>query len=307
MKYKRLLAVILVIFGLAGMLAGCGAASKSEGPMEMAQDAMAENEAGGLNSESSQSAPLPENRKWIVTIRMSAETEDLDGLMASVTEKVQTLEGYVEHQDVYNGSSFSDYRYRSASLTLRIPAERVDAFTEAVEDAANVVSNSRQLEDVTLQYVDTESRMNALKTEEARLLELLEQAETMSDLLEVEGRLTEVRYELESVGSQLRTYDNLVNYATVYLEIEEVREYTPMEEPTLWQRISGGFTDNLRWLGDSLVDLMVWIIVYLPQLLILGGVVWLIVWLSRKKRRTKKKKNKDLPPMPPIAPADKND
>lgn len=297
MKFKRILAVFLVMIGIFGLLTGCGAGSAPEGYRESPQSAMSEEMSNDLQSADSSSMALPDSRKWIVTVDMTAETEDLDELMASVLEKIEALQGYVEHQDIYNGSSYSDYRYRSASLTLRIPADRVEEFTKSVEDAANVVSNSRQVEDVTLQYVDTESRMNALKTEEARLLELLEQAETMSDLLEVEGRLTEVRYELESVGSQLRTYDNLVDYATVHLSIEEVREYTPLEEPTVWQRISDGFLNSLRGLGDFLVDLFVWVIVSLPILVPLGGVTWLVVWLilrgKRKKKAKKQQKNEE--------------
>ena len=290
MKFKRILAVFLVIIGILGMLTGCGASSSADGYRESPQGAMSEEMSNDLQSADSQSMPLPENRKWIITVELQAETEDLDVLMASVLEKTEALQGYVEHQDIYNGSSYSNYRYRSASLTVRIPADQVDEFTAAVEGQANVVSNSRQLEDVTLQYVDTESRMNALKAEEARLLELLEQSETMSDLLEIEARLTDVRYELESVGSQLRTYDNLVNYATVHLNIEEVREYTPMEEPTVWQRISDGFLNSLRGMGEFLVDLFVWIIVSLPVLVPLGGLTWLIIWLILRKKKAKKAK-----------------
>ena len=297
MKCKRMLAVFLVMIGILGLLTGCGASSAEDGYRVPPQGAMSEEMSNDLQSADSQSLPLPDSRKWIVTVDMMAETEDLDALMASVLEKIEALQGYVEHQDIYNGSSYSDYRYRSASLTLRIPAEQVEEFTKAVEGQSNVVSHSRQVEDVTLQYVDTESRMNALKTEEARLLELLEQSETMSDLLEIEGRLTEVRYELESVGSQLRTYDNLVDYATVHLNIEEVREYTPMEEPTVWQRISDGFMNSLRGLGDFLVDLFVWVIVSLPILVPLGGVTWLVVWLilrgKRKKKAKKQQKNEE--------------
>ena len=98
-------------------------------------------------------------------------------------------------------------RYRYADLTLRIPVEKLAEFTAAVNSLSNVVSSSRNTEDVTLQYVDTESRVKTLETERDRLLELMEQAETMSDLLEIESRLTEVRGELERYASQLKVLD----------------------------------------------------------------------------------------------------
>ena len=161
---------------------------------------------------------------------------------------------------------------------------------------ANVVFNRRELEDITLQYVSTESRMLALQTEEARLLELMEKAETMSDLLEIEARLTDVRYELESTTSQLRVYSNQVDYATIYLSIEQVQEYTPVEEETLWQRISGGFMSSLKSVGEGIVDFIVWVIVSLPYLVIWGAVLALVVYIFKKKRiklfRRKKKEAK---------------
>ena len=210
------------------------------------------------------------------------------------------LNGYVEDQSIYNGSSYANYRYRNANLTIRIPAEKVDAFAAQVGDISNVVSTNLTRDDITLTYVDTESRMKALQTEEARLLELLAQAETMSDLLEIESRLTDVRYELDSVTSRLRTYDNLVDYATIHLGISEVREYTPVEEPTLWERIRDGFADSLKGLGNFFLELFVFLLTASPYLAVFGGIAWLVIWLIRKKA-AKKREQKQNPPTEPKA------
>ena len=167
--------------------------------MAMAEDDTAREEALSTDT-STTTAQLPESRKWIVTMYVTAETEDLDAMTASLNETIAGLGGYVEDQNIYNGSAYSSRRYRSASLTVRIPADQADGFVQEVSGYANIVSQEKNLEDVTLQYVDTESRLAALETEEERLLELLAQAETMSDLLEIESRLTDVRYELESAA-----------------------------------------------------------------------------------------------------------
>ncbi len=249
MKAKKWISLLICLVLVLGLLSGCGAkSSRTEMAYDMAvaetwaaQEApMAANGSASLTDTGASTTTAPQNRKWIVTVDMDAETEDLDALLESITSQIDALGGYVEDQRVTNGSRYSTTRYRSASLTVRIPAEDVDSFTQTVSGVCNVVRSSKSLEDVTLTYVATESRMNALQTEEARLLELMGQAENMSDLLEIEARLTDVRYELESVTSQLRIYDNLVDYATIYLGIDEVTEYTPVEEETLWQRISGG-------------------------------------------------------------------
>lgn len=293
MKNKKYIPLLLCVLLLVTMLTGCGGSSK--GAMvnmsaDMAAPAAAREEmaSGSLTDNgSSGSTALPESRKWIITVHMSAETEDLDTLTAALDERISALGGYVEDQHIYNGSTYANHRYRSASLTIRIPAEDVDGFTQEVAGIANVVSREKNLEDVTLSYVATESRVTALQTEEARLLELLAQAETMSDLLEIEARLTDVRYELESYTSQLRLYDNQIDYATIYLSIEEVQEYTPVEEPTLWERISGGFVSSLKGLGEGALDLLVWLIVCSPYLAVLAAVIVLVVVLVKRIRKNR--------------------
>lgn len=311
MKLKKYLSLFLCALLIVSLLTACGGASSPSKNYAVMEEAAAEapammaDSANGMLTSGSEtgSTAIPENRKWIITVFMSAETEDLDVMTAALDEHITALNGYVEDQHIYNGSAYSSRRYRSANLTIRIPAENVDRFTEEVSGISNVISQEKNLEDITLNYVSTESRMTALQTEEARLLELMAQAETMSDLLEIEARLTDVRYELESVTSRLRTYDNQINYATIHLDISEVQEYTPVEDPTLWERISGGFMDSLDDLWESLQDLLVFLVVAFPFILVYGSIalaIFLLVRsLTKKKPGTKKlpwknpKKNDD--------------
>ena len=300
---KKLISILITLTLILTLFAACGASSspayKNMAVMEEAAAEapamMADTASGTLTSASGGgSNAVPENRKWIITVYMSAETDDLDTMTAALDQRITALNGYVEDQHIYNGSAYATRRYRNASLTVRIPAESVDDFTEQVSGIANVVSQEKNMDDVTLRYVDTESRKAALETEEARLLELLAQAETMSDLLEIEARLTDVRYELESAASQLRTYDNQINYATIHLDISEVQEYTPVEDPTLWERITDGFTGSLKNLWKSLQNLLVTFVVVFPFLLVYGAIILAVILLIRYIRRklpkgTKKK------------------
>ena len=285
---KKILSLLLCLTLLCS-LSACGASSKAAGAVreEAAAEApamMADNASATLKGAESGSTTLPEGRKWIITIDMNVETEDLDVLMADLDQKISALDGYVEDQSVYNGSDAAPRRYRNANLTVRIPDEKVDQFTNEISGLANVVSQNLRREDITLQYVATSSRVTALETEEARLLELLAKAETMADLLEIEARLTDVRYELENHASQLRLYDNQVDYATIYLYISEVQEYTPVEEPGFFDRIKTTFSNALEGLGDGIVDITVFLIGNSPYLLVFGGIVLACVLLIRKAR-----------------------
>ena len=293
---KKYLSLLLSLALLAVLLTGCGSAGKSaasydSGMVEYAvsdEAAMAPAEGAAMKNSAADtgSTQLPQNRKWIVTVNLTAETDDLDALRSALDEKIAALNGYVEDQSVYNGSIYdSGRRYRSANLTVRIPADSIDAFLQDVGGLANIVRQNKSIEDVTLSYVATESRLKALETEEARLLELLSQAETMTDLLEIEARLSEVRSELENYASQKRLYDNQIDYATIYIAIEEVQEYTPTEEPSLWERIRDGFKDNLEGVGEGLLDVLVWFIVSIPTLVVLAVVVLILVLIVRRIRR----------------------
>lgn len=312
MKKKQFLSLFLCAIVICSLFAGCGSNSKglsadAAAPMarEMAAEEASYGSAAGnslTDSGSTSSSVMPESRKWIITMYLSAETDDLDAMTAALDEKIASMKGYVEDQNVYNGSAYSGRRYRNASLTIRIPAEDADSFTQEVSGIANVISKEKNLEDVTLNYVATESRVQALETEQTRLLELLAKADNMTDLLEIESRLTDVRYELENYASQLKLYDNQIDYATIHLDISEVQEYTPVEEPTMWERIRDGFGSSLKALGKSLQNLLVWLIVSLPFLVLYGGIAAVVIVLIRKtqkNRKIKKDKKQSPPPAEP--------
>ena len=310
MNKKKALTIVMAAALLLGLLGGCGSKNLSmdadtpRGVLyaddgisyEMAMAAPAAMSGAGSNGKSAASTasiPLPENRKWVITMSLTAETENLTDAMGLLAEKIQASGGYVESQSI-SGTAVNSGRSPSAYITVRVPAEQLDSFVEDVSGMTNVVSSSRYVEDITLSYTDTEGRVKALKTEEARLLELMEQAQTMSDLLEIEERLTEVRYQLENYTSTLRLYDNQVDYATLDLTLREVAKFTPPEKQGFWEKVTSGLADSIVDLGQGLVDVAAWVLIELPYLVLMGLLGWLVVFLTRrsiKKRRAKKERN----------------
>ena len=295
---KKFVSVTLAALMLLSLLAGCGASSAPAMKNEMAIEspgAPMMDAASGSVANMTDAAVANADQKLIKTVRMDVETEDLDALLPRVSEKISALGGYVEEQELYNGSAYSSYRSRNANLTVRIPAENLAGFVESVKGVSNVVTYNESTENVTLTYVATESRMKALEVEQERLLELLSKAENMSDLLEIEARLTDVRYELENVTSQLRVLSNRVDYATIYLYISQVRVYTETEPQTVWQRIGSGFKENIHDMGENLTDFFVWVVTYSPQLVIWGVIIAVALKVLRKKiagRKVKKEEEK---------------
>lgn len=295
---KRLFTITLALLLLLGLLAGCGAkeeaaapeAAPEAAPMEPKEEEVlfdeAASETGGTGT------ALPENQKLIRTVYMDAETQSMTELLAWMDGRVAALGGYYEQKSVYRRGSRDDGSfYHSGDFMIRIPAQNLDQFVSLVGENANVTSSSESTENVTLTYVSTQSRVEALEVEQDRLLELLENAETMEDLLTIEERLTDVRWELENYASQLRVLDNQVNYSTIHLSVWEVDEPTVIVERTVWQKIGDGFSRNTKNVWNGLVDTFIWVLTVIPYLVplaLISGVVLLGFKLGKKKAKKNK-------------------
>ena len=214
------------------------------------------------------------SRKLIKNVNLDVETETFDSLLAALWEKTEAFGGYIEESYTYNGSRYNENRRRNANLSIRIPARRLEEFLSEVSALSNVVSRNESVTDVTLQYVDLESHKKALLAEQERLLELLARAETIEDIISLESRLSEVRCQIESMESQLRTMDNQVSFSTVNLNVNEVTKLTPVKEQSPWEKISTGFVRSLNDIGTGFVNFGIGFMINLPYLLL-----WAVIGL----------------------------
>lgn len=284
---KRVWALLLAGCMLLLCLTACG---KSDGSMSVNQEVEMSAEDFGLTDGAASQTNVDLTRKQIRNAVLTVETKTYDAALASVEQKVAELNGYVESSDSFG--SDSGRGYRSTTLVLRIPAEQLDAFLSAVGEVGNLVSQSIETKDVTANYVDVESRLNALKAEQEALTDLLKGASSLSDILDIRDRLAEVTGEIESFQAQLQLLDSQVAYSTVTLTLDEVEVESLGNGQGFWNETGTRFLNNLAKLGKVLRALAIWLISDVPFLLVLVGVVVLIVWIvrvilrRRNKRRT---------------------
>ena len=285
MNAKKALALILATITIAALFVGCAAKSYSNGYSDNSGGEAVVAPADGIYNNGSVS-PSVTDRKLIRRVSMDLETTEIEQLLTAIDEKVAELGGYVENSKIQIGSD-SDAD-RRATMTVRIPAEQLDSFTKHVAEVSNVTMSSESAEDITLNYVATESRQKALQAEESRLLALIDEAANLTELLQLEKRLTEVRTDLERVTAQLKLYDNLVDYRTVELDIREVQEYTEVEEPGFWTRLGNGFVNSLQNAGKILLEFVILLVCALPYLIfpaVVTVVILLIVKFSKRKKK----------------------
>ena len=267
---------------LSTMLSGTSEAPET--PQEAATD-----EQGRL---------LPE--KMVYTGHVSVETLEFDQSCEALSGMVERFGGYIESSEssgrtVYredDGSAQLVDRY--AHYVLRIPSERFSEFLESSGELGNVTGSSRQAENIAPRFYDTQSRLDACQVQYDRLLELLERADSMADILAIEAQLTEVRYEIESLTTTLRGWQSQVDYSTVTLSLSEVTRYTPPERQGFLSRMADAVLDSLRSFLDTLANLSIRLIYLLPWLVVLG----VLLWLLRRRLPRLPLPHKKRPPLP---------
>lgn len=233
---------------------------------------------------------LTDNRKLITTVNLDIETQGYDVLMGWIQEKVKTLGGYIENSDMYSYSN----ELRNASLTIRVPSDKLGEFVDSISNEGNVTRKSTSEEDVTLNYIDIESHRNAMLVERDTLMELLDKAESLEDTLSIRDRLTNVQWELERLEGTLRTLDSQIDYSTVNLSITEVKLYTEETPEGWWDRASTGFIDTLENIGIFFSELGIFLISNSPVLAILGIIAVVIVIVVKKANKRQNERMKKI-------------
>ena len=310
MKKKVLACVLSGI--LAVSIFGCGSKSMvaTESAMENAayddmaydsgydttESASAEEAGGGaVTSENGIEEVQETDRKLIRNVNLSLQTKEFDTVLDNMSQKIKDLGGYIQDSSVWGSSS--DYSSsRSASYTLRIPSDKLDEFIDVVETLGNVTYKNESVDDVTLRYVDVDSHKKALETEQERLLALLEKAENVEDIITIENRLSDVRYELENYESQIRLLDNQIDYSTVYVDISEVSRVTDTGKQGFFEEVASRFSDSVYVVLMGLRGFAIGILGSLPILVVWGAILAVVVILLRKfvfKKSKKNKKNTD--------------
>ena len=239
---------------------------------------LSENDAAAAEDRQASTSP-----KIIYTANLTLESKDYDTARAALDAALNDAGGYLESSSEYSDVGSS----RSVNLTFRVPEENYQSFLDAVAQAGNVTYKSQQAEDVTTQYMDIEARLDSLKEQRARLQELKASADNLSDLLQIESSLSDVQYQLESYQSQLDWYSRQVECCTVYLSLEEVQTYTPVEEG-FGSRIQNALREGWSGFVETVQSVAVFLVGHWP-FLVVGAVCGVIFYKARHPKHKKQK------------------
>lgn len=231
-------------------------------------------------------------RKIIKSASLQYETRTYDDFLASLSACIRTHGGYIESQESYGGNAYDTYSTRSAYMTVRVPLDTYDTFMSEAGNLGSITYKSENSMDVTMSYVDTESRIKSLKTEYDALIAILEKADKLEDVISLQSRISEVTYELETYEAQLRKYDDLITYCTVSIDVTEVEKETPnVREMTFGEKITNGLNETFEDIAGDAADFAVWFVTSLPYFLLWAvflaviALLLRVILIRRKKRK----------------------
>lgn len=250
--------------------------------------------AGALNEiPKDTSYSVSDGEKKIRTVNLSLELKSIEKVQKQIREQVKTEGGYIESEEFNAKTGYGDSDY--LHLSVRIPKDKVDHFLEFLSGEGRILSKSESLEDVRLQYHDAESHIKALEKEQERVLALMDKAENVDQLIALESRLTDIRYQLESYHTEINDYDNKVDYSTVNLDLlEKGSESLEEGQYSFSERVRDGFVQNIHGILYFFMNAVFFILVYMPQIiLVLGFAFVLVFWHKLRKKKKAGKENKE--------------
>ena len=262
----------------AAMYGGAGF-SRSSAKMAAANDiAVEEMAVDGVYFTTNGSSINESDRKIVKTVDLNTETKAFNESIEWLKSYVESYKGIIDSSYVDSGNINNKNYRKNANFSIRVPAERLDAFLSKIGDNLNIVFRQENISDITEEYSDTESRLSSLKIEEESLNAMLKKAKTVEEMIKVEDKLSSVRTEIENITRRLKRYDKQVTYSTVHINISEVRDLTEPQvtddfsKETLVKQLKKNFEEAKNFvlrLGANIFTHIPWIILGLVAILIL--------------------------------------
>ncbi len=219
---------------------------------------------------SSPASPTEKSKKLIKTADVVFPTSDIALTYEQMNALIKKHKGYISEEREYK----SEYEINK-SLQVQIPAEHFDAFIDELsKNVRNFDNKNINIADVTDTYTDTEARINSRKSLEQRYLEILKQAKTVEEIINIEKELEDIRYEIESSQSRLDNMSKSIKYSGI-----QIRFYEKLNSQNeLLYKVKNAFQDG--W--SSFLSCIVFVIKLWPFALVIGV---LIFWWRKRRNR----------------------
>ena len=211
-------------------------------------------------------------RKLIKNGEIEFESENLIDTRKDVFKAIQKFKGFLSSDNEYKNS-----HEISNSLIIRVPSKNFDNLLNEITIGVTKFDRKEiKIKDVTAEFLDVETRLKTKKRLENRYLEILKRANTVTEILEVEKQIGDLRSDIESSEGRLKYLNNQVSFSTLNVRIYE----TVSEQTEFGKKFKNGFKNG--W--DNLILFLVFLVNIWPFIFIIAGIVILIkFWRKRRK------------------------
>lgn len=223
-------------------------------------------------------------QKIIRTARMKLSTGQFDADYDAILSRVASLGGRVQSTSLQNSRRGS---LRTVYLTLRIPAARFDQAIASFKGVGSLVSFNESAEDVSERYYDAAGRLNTQQLKMERLQALLAKAQSVEDLIAIESAISDTQLEIDQLTGSLQGMDSRVADATLDLTLSELSsaQTAQNKEETLPERIASGMRAALEGFKLLMGDLIVFLAVALPYLIVLAVIILLVRTMIKRRKK----------------------
>lgn len=266
---KTLCFILLSMF----LLTGCGA-KESETMTEVTA-------LGSLNEAQSKNSINTVERKLIKNGSLKFQTNDIDKTDVFIKSAVKKFDAYISNDEKYSNES-----NKGCDLTIRVPSAKYDSLMTYIIDNADINSldnKSTNIEDVTEDYVDSQTRLKIKKASEAKLMILLNKAKDLKDLLAVQKQLTDLQADIESIEGRMKYLNDQVNYSTLTVSYYKNAVKSNTFFGDFWDALKNGWQVFLQCI-TFIANL--WVIILVSVFLVMGLKSYI-----RRKKNAKNKKN----------------
>ena len=275
MKNKRLIftVTVLILIFISLTLAGC-TGSKESDPYNNQNDSTPKNATGTV-------VVGDVTRKVYYTVDIEMYAPDMTVTADLIKTKTVEFGGYVQTSRESTGQYGGYY-----SFTVRIPTDKLNEFETAISAGGEVTDRYVTTTDITTQYVSAQARVEALEAERSALQTLLASATDVADIIAISDRISDINAELGALTRELNEYDSLIDYSTVNIRLfQEEKEET--DDRTFGKKLADLFVKSFKSMGAVGKGIATVITAVFPYLFVLsgiGGIIFGIVILVRKKK-----------------------
>jgi len=304
MNRNRIL-IVLVILGL--VISGCAAknqAARNEAydggystSVEVPSMAPVAEESYGEQSKdyASTGDSAGGGQMIMMNASLTIAVDDPAQTMTDIQRLAKDMGGFTVYSNLYKSQSMSGAEVPQASVTVRVPADRLDEAIDKIKAMTGdgkryTLNESVSGQDVTKEYTDLSSRLRNLEEADAKLTEFYENAETTEDALAIYTQKMQVTEQIEVIKGQMKYFEDSVDTSAISVEIRSKETIAPITGPG-WQ--PGGVANKalkaLIEFGKGLVNVLIWVAILVIPIALLFGIPIYIIVRGVKRRNLAKK------------------